>query len=222
MKSENPDLNPSDKSKNPIEYRFFSHNDKQNTIEFIESICKGKNIVLFDFCFEENIMEMLMKECKSFCCYDHHESSEQILKKYEMNCVYDKEHSGVYLAWRYFFDCLLGKLNFLNWAPSWVEYIEARDLFKFERGDKADAFSSYCFAAIQPGHINLFKCLYKDWALPSGTLLEPNKFGIDFVKTNRDLCIDMIFGKHQADSMVKNGLVIANVFEKVVDKKSGL
>jgi len=98
---------------------------------------KGRNVLICDFSFEENVLRGMINEAENLLVIDHHESAERQLKdiddKYK---IFDMGHSGAWLTWKYFFP---GER-----VPLLIEYIQDRDIWtkKLENCDACHYFLS--------------------------------------------------------------------------------
>lgn len=113
---------------------------------------KGKEVYILDFSFKRPIMKQLAYDANRLVCLDHHKTAQEALEGLakeilietgkEIEIVFDMNRSGAGIAWDYFFPKTI--------RPSLVNYIEDRDLWKFEL-----PFSKIYNAFIQSFEINL-------------------------------------------------------------------
>jgi hypothetical protein len=61
----------------------------------------GNDLIFIDFCYEQPVMDAIVKEAKSVLVLDHHEGVEQVVRSMPA-FVYDGERSGASIAWNYF------------------------------------------------------------------------------------------------------------------------
>ena len=117
-----------------IDFVFLFHNKPDE--DYLKNI-DGKNIVVFDFSFNEKVIEQFIAKCGSFHIYDHHIGQKDIMAKFPNHCTFDNDRSGVHLAWDFFFPDIK--------APKWVKYIQERDLGHFDNTEamKFGAFLYY-------------------------------------------------------------------------------
>lgn len=83
---------------------------------------ENKNVYIFDFSFEKEIVEYIQSKAKSFILLDHHEGAYKKLSCCK-NCFFDLKKSGAMISWNYFFPNVE--------APNFIKYIQDGDLFKF-------------------------------------------------------------------------------------------
>lgn len=79
------------------------------------------DVLMLDFCFPEQVMELLKKVAKSLFVIDHHKTSKDVAGKYG---IYDETMSGAMLTWNYLFP--------KDPVPEFIQYIQDYDLWKFE------------------------------------------------------------------------------------------
>ena len=100
--------------------------------------CAGKDVLMLDFSLrtrEEN--DALAASAKSFRILDHHRTAEAVLKDAPY-ATFDMKRSGAGLAWDYLFGEDAEDLmyrdgsNFQEPRPWWVNYTEARDLWRWD------------------------------------------------------------------------------------------
>jgi len=91
----------------------------------------GRDVIIVDFSYKRDVMEALIMDSNSLLVLDHHKSAEEDLRgldtEYEddkVEIVFDMERSGAMIAWDYF--------NKGSEAPFLVQYVQDRDLWKFE------------------------------------------------------------------------------------------
>ncbi len=83
----------------------------------------GKNVAILDFSYDNATTKEMIKVADNLIVIDHHKSA--VVELHDIsNAVFDMNHSGAMLAWKYFHP---GKD-----APKFIEYIEDRDLWKWE------------------------------------------------------------------------------------------
>lgn len=84
---------------------------------------KDKNVLMCDFSYKSDIMNILMSNVKKLVILDHHKSAEADLKTIpETNKIFRMDHSGAYITWIYF--------NRTGDVPSAIKYIEDNDIWK--------------------------------------------------------------------------------------------
>ncbi|OYV83184.1 MAG: hypothetical protein B7W96_00395, partial [Parcubacteria group bacterium 37-58-5] len=62
---------------------------------------EGKELYMVDFCYEQGIMDGLLKNAKSLVVLDHHEGVRDVVESMP-NHIYDSQRSGATIAWSYF------------------------------------------------------------------------------------------------------------------------
>lgn len=96
----------------------------------------GKNVIIADFSYSEEIIKQMINQANNLLIIDHHKSAEICLQniddKYK---IFDMNHSGAGLVWRY----LYGDLEPLLF----VQYVEAYDIWKFDRLENVKACNSW-------------------------------------------------------------------------------
>jgi oligoribonuclease NrnB/cAMP/cGMP phosphodiesterase (DHH superfamily) len=83
----------------------------------------GKNVVILDFSFKNDVTKKMIEEAKDLLVIDHHKSAMVELHDIS-NTIFDMNKSGATLAWDFFHP---GKE-----APKFIQYITDRDLWKWE------------------------------------------------------------------------------------------
>jgi oligoribonuclease NrnB/cAMP/cGMP phosphodiesterase (DHH superfamily) len=92
----------------------------------------GKEVLILDFSFPRETLLKMKEQAKSLRLLDHHKTAEEDLRGLDF-VVFDMARSGAGLAW----DELVGGAR-----PALIEYVEDRDLWKFELGDSR-AYNAY-------------------------------------------------------------------------------
>jgi uncharacterized protein len=101
---------------------------------------KDKHVLMCDFSFKRNVLLELKTAAASMVVLDHHKTSEADLKGLDF-CTFDMNRSGAGLTW----DTL-----FPNDArPWWVDYVEARDLWKLDSMPYVKEVNAYIMATPQ-------------------------------------------------------------------------
>lgn len=84
---------------------------------------KGKTVVILDFSFDNSTTKKMIEDAKDLLIIDHHKTA--IVELHDIsNTHFDMKHSGAMLSWQFFHP---GKE-----APKLIQYIEDRDLWKWE------------------------------------------------------------------------------------------
>ena len=122
---------------------------------FIEML-RGQDVLMFDFSFKTREQNIKASEItKSFHIYDHHKTAQAVLEGLDF-ATFDMNRSGAGLAWDY----LAGKdsdyhkqLSVYNPTgdpdmppmerPWWVNYTEARDLWRWDSLPNAKEICAY-------------------------------------------------------------------------------
>jgi oligoribonuclease NrnB/cAMP/cGMP phosphodiesterase (DHH superfamily) len=101
----------------------------------------GRDIVLADFSYPLDIMQRMIPDAGSITIIDHHVSAarelQPLLDAGEIDGIFDMQKSGAILTWEWFHP---GEP-----APRLLEYIQDRDLYRFELPDSR-AISSALFS----------------------------------------------------------------------------
>jgi hypothetical protein len=119
---------------NGIVFRAMEHSQPVDISSFT-----GKRVAVFDFTFPKETTEKIKNVCKSFVCWDHHDTAYNALYGKCPGCYFDLEKSGCRLAWEYFF-------GVHSDVPLLLLYAEDRDLWKWELRESR-AVSAYMFYA---------------------------------------------------------------------------
>lgn len=98
----------------------------------------GRDVLIVDFSYKRPVMEQIAAEANSVRVLDHHESAKNELTPLLESGVIEGEFSecfsGVMMAWMHFFPGLS--------APSMLEVIEDRDLWKFNFPETKDLMAA--------------------------------------------------------------------------------
>ncbi|OYV25665.1 MAG: hypothetical protein B7W98_03705, partial [Parcubacteria group bacterium 20-58-5] len=105
---------------------------------------EGKELYMVDFCYEQGIMDGLLKNAKSLVVLDHHEGVRDVVESMP-NHIYDSQRSGATIAWSYFHP--------ETPVPTFLTYVEDADLFRMVSDDER-AIITYAYA--QPWHFDLW------------------------------------------------------------------
>lgn len=84
---------------------------------------KDKEVYIIDFSFKRPILEEMRKQAESLVILDHHKTAKDDLEGFP-GAIFDMNRSGAGIAWDYFFPS--------SPRPSLVNYVEDRDLWKFQ------------------------------------------------------------------------------------------
>ncbi len=88
-----------------------------------DNLLIGKNVIMADFSFDRETIERMHDISESFVVIDHHETAEKHLSGLPY-ATFDMSKSGAVLLWNYLFPS--------NLPPLVLQYIQDRDLWKFE------------------------------------------------------------------------------------------
>lgn len=83
----------------------------------------GKHVVIVDFSYPRDVLEMIASETLSLMVLDHHETAQEDLKGLPF-AKFDMEQSGAALAWETFFP--------RKQMPLLVRYVQDYDLWRFD------------------------------------------------------------------------------------------
>lgn len=86
----------------------------------------GEDVIIVDFSYPREILLQMHRQAKSLLVLDHHKSAQEVLADLVF-AYFDLKKSGAVLAWEHFFP---GKP-----IPVFLQYIQDRDLWKFELPD---------------------------------------------------------------------------------------
>lgn len=91
---------------------------------------EGKNVLICDYSYKKDVIEILKTKVDKFLIIDHHISAEKDLKELEDQYkLFDMNHSGAMLTWHYFFPD--------KEPPLMIKHIEDNDIWtkKLEGND---------------------------------------------------------------------------------------
>jgi len=99
---------------------------------------EGRNIFLLDFSYKRSELKRLCDVASSVTIIDHHVSAQNDLsgldKEHDnLNIVFDMQKSGAVLAWEYFHS---------SPPPKLFQYIQDRDLWRFEFKETNDVYAA--------------------------------------------------------------------------------
>jgi len=99
----------------------YSKRDTDEINKLIKRV-KGKNLVVCDFSYNYETIQILIKNTASFLIIDHHKTAEEDLKNLDSKYkIFDMNRSGAKLMWDFLFEN--------SPAPMLVNYVQDRDLF---------------------------------------------------------------------------------------------
>jgi oligoribonuclease NrnB/cAMP/cGMP phosphodiesterase (DHH superfamily) len=112
--------------------RYFLRNSLPN-VEFHAGVYNeplpdvfGKDVILVDFSYKRELMEILVQCAKSVLVLDHHDSAMRDLAGFtapNLTMFFDMERSGAMMAWHHFFPS--------ENPPRLIRHVQDRDLWKF-------------------------------------------------------------------------------------------
>lgn len=116
---------------------------------------RGCNVFIVDFSYDRVTMEGMAQRAESLIVLDHHKSAKEQCDDLEF-CHFDMDHSGAYLAWQYLFGD--------NDVPLIIQYVEDRDLWKWELQDTEQILSA----------VDAFDKTFESWDMLSTFLDKPD------------------------------------------------
>lgn len=98
----------------------------------------GKNVLICDFSFENDVMIKMISEASKLAILDHHKTAENKLASIpEQNKVFNMNYSGAYITWKYFHPD--------KEVPKLIEYIQDNDLWRKQLPNTLE-FTAYMFS----------------------------------------------------------------------------
>lgn len=94
----------------------------------------GKRVLIIDFSYPRDMLLELKDEAEDLLVLDHHSDAEERLAGLDF-AVFDQNRSGAGLAWDFFFPS--------RKMPAMLQYIQDRDLWKFDLGDHTREWHAY-------------------------------------------------------------------------------
>ena len=110
---------------------------------------EGKKLYLVDFCYEQSVMDELLRNSRSLIVLDHHEGVRGVVESMPEH-IYEAEHSGATIAWKYFHPDTP--------QPQFLQLVEDADLWR-KMPDDERAILSYAYA--QPFHFDTWDDLVR-------------------------------------------------------------
>ena len=86
----------------------------------------GRDVYILDFSYPREQMLQLNEAAASLLVLDHHKTAEANCKGLDF-CEFDMDRSGCGMTWDHFFPDIIETPR-----PGWIEYVEDRDLWRFE------------------------------------------------------------------------------------------
>lgn len=97
----------------------------------------------FDLAFTPAALDMCTSRCSDVLIFDHHKSTlDNFAQRKSSKLIFDNDKSGARLAWDYYHPD--------EPAPLLVAYIEARDLWQFNRVANSRAVTDVLYAMLEP------------------------------------------------------------------------
>lgn len=100
----------------------------------LDALTKNDIVYILDFSYKREICEYIKNRVSKLVILDHHKTAEKELKGLSY-ATFDMTKSGALLAWEYFYPN--------SEPPRACIYVNDRDLWKFEHGDRTRAFESF-------------------------------------------------------------------------------
>ena len=101
---------------NKAEYYACTHGDTPPDVT-------GKKVAVLDFSFNNATTKEMIEKAESLVVIDHHKSAMVELHDVS-NCIFDMNKSGAAMAWEFFHPA--------KEIPKFIQYIQDRDLWKWE------------------------------------------------------------------------------------------
>lgn len=98
----------------------------------------GKKLYFVDFCYTQEIMDILVPSAMHVTVLDHHLGNKDVVEKMP-EYVFDDKRSGATIAWSYFHSDVP--------VPALLKYVEDGDLYLFKLPDSR-AILSYAYAQL--------------------------------------------------------------------------
>jgi len=92
---------------------------------------EGKNVIICDFSFKEEILENMNETANSLILLDHHASAMEDLEHLDY-CHFDMKKSGAMLMWEHLF---------VDAPPAFISYVQDRDLWNWLLPDSEEVSS---------------------------------------------------------------------------------
>lgn len=115
----------------------------------------GRDVVLVDFCYTDDVMQHLKQIAKSLIVLDHHEGVESVATGYDG--VFDISRSGATIAWEYFHPGTP--------VPALLKYVEDGDLYRYALPETEDIFS---YLIVEPYNFEGWDSIAKELKTTSG------------------------------------------------------
>lgn len=105
---------------------------------------KGAKVYILDFCYSEDVMRDILRDCRTLVVLDHHKTSAAAMETLRKEAdpksmfVFDMEKSGARLAWEWLIDAFgdVKESTFFGYRKTssnlLVDYTEDRDLWRWQ------------------------------------------------------------------------------------------
>lgn len=96
----------------------------------------GREVIIVDFSYPREVLEQMCREAVSVMVIDHHKTAIEGLAGLAMpnlTMILDEKRSGAMLTWLHFFPQKVKNGSFYADAPLLVQYVEDRDLWKWQK-----------------------------------------------------------------------------------------
>ena len=165
--------------------------------------CSNKEVYIVDFSYKRGVLKTLCHQATQVILIDHHISALKDLENIEeeesnIEINFDMQHSGAILTWNYFFKTT---------APLLFQYIEDRDIWKFELADTNDVMSAVVSYQMD------FK-LWESWLADNKSLEKLKREGKVLNRERKKMI-------HKYKQRARNG-IIAGYAVPVVNAPSGI
>lgn len=168
----------------------FDHSYKEEDFNYLLSdIDKDTTVYIVDFSFKVSDTQKLLTKAKEVVNIDHHisvkEALEKLSKEYSnFKFVFDNNSSGASLTYKYLFN---------EDVPMLIRYVEDKDIWRWEFGERTKYINDYLFLFTnKPERIkDILQNYQLETILDKGkTINEYTSYIIDtFVEKSRDLFI---------------------------------
>lgn len=133
----------------------------------------GKHVAIVDISFTIDILLNFFSRCASLIVVDHHKSAQDELRHFNF-CIFDMNRSACQIMYDLLYrssnDRKVQNNNRVSdmkmtsetrSRPRWVDYIGQRDLFRFEKNDDTDYFSTMLyFETTKKNHFQIVDEIY--------------------------------------------------------------
>lgn len=136
-------------------------------------------------------------------CIDHHVTNQEIFKN-NPKWLFNLNKSGASLAWEYFFSEARKKHPTVDELPWWVQYVEARDLWKLNLPKMEEISATIYSTEMTIDDWNIMVGAGKDRAVTNGKILlrAKNKLIDQLISTAHNIAFPLYPGAGPADRVV--------------------